>query len=108
VIEAIAAGKKAAIMIDKYLRKQELAREYKKTRPSLYIPPVELTEEELEKARRPVVRVVPVNKRAKNFNEVDLTLSQAKAVGEARRCLRCDLQTEDGKEWLKQVEQDKG
>jgi ferredoxin len=33
----------------------------------------------------------PVKERIHNFNEVEITLDEKSAVGEARRCLRCDL-----------------
>jgi NADPH-dependent glutamate synthase beta subunit-like oxidoreductase len=30
--------------------------------------------------------------RKKNFSEVELTISACAAIGEAKRCLRCDLE----------------
>jgi len=68
--------------------------------------PVELTEEEIEDARRLPVPSLPIDKRSSNFNEVELGISEEMAKKEARRCLRCDLETEDGKKWLKET--DKG
>ncbi len=100
VIEAMSAGKIAAEMIDKYIRGEPLERKYELTRPSMYVPPVELTEEELEEAERPVIPCLPVNERKNNFLEVDFNLTEEMAVKEARRCLRCDLETEDGKQAL--------
>ncbi len=97
VVEAIGAGKMAAQSIDKYLRGENLAREYSVTRPSVYIKPVELTEEEVTDAKRPEMPVLPVDERVHNFKEVELGLSREAAVKEARRCLRCELETEDGK-----------
>jgi len=35
--------------------------------------------------------------RKKNFKEVELGFNEAAAVAEAKRCLRCELETEDGK-----------
>ncbi len=106
VVEAISAGKLAAEMIDKYIRGENLTREYKLTRPSMYLPAVELTEEEIENADRPEIPCLPVEKRAKNFTEVDLNLSAAAAIREARRCLRCDLETEDAKKIFESVVQE--
>jgi len=100
VIEAMAAGKLAAEMIDKYIRGEPLAREYKLTRPSRYLPPVELTEEEIETAGRPTLPSLPVAERVGSFDEVDLTMTEEMAIKEARRCLRCDLETEDAKREL--------
>ena len=67
----------------------------------MYVPPVELTEEELEEAERPVIPCLAVHERKNNFLEVDLNLTEEMAIMEARRCLRCDLETEDGKQALK-------
>ena len=97
VVEAIAAGKLAAESIEKYLSGKSLAREYKLSRPSLYVEPVELTEEEIEQAERPKMPKLPPRARKKNFKEVELGLSEEKAIKEARRCLRCELKTKDGK-----------
>ena len=103
VIDAMASGKITAGMIDKYIRGEALVREYKLTRPSMYLPPVELTDSEIEESDRPEIPDLPVNKRVNNFDEVDLCLSEEAAVKEARRCLRCDLETEDGKKSLEQL-----
>ena len=97
VVEAIAAGKIAAESIEKYLEGERLARDYKLSRPSLYVEPVELTEEEIQKAKRAKMPRLSLNARKKNFKEVELGLTEEKAVEEARRCLRCDLETKDGK-----------
>ena len=97
VVEAIAAGKEAAESIEKYLEGKSLAKEYKICRPSLYIEPVELTEKEIEEAERPKMPRLPVKERYKNLQEVDLGLTGYMAIKEARRCLRCELETEDGK-----------
>lgn len=97
VVEAIAAGKIAAESIEKYLLGKRLARDYKLSRPSLYVEPVELTEEEIQKAKRAKMPRLSLNARKKNFKEVELGLTKEKAVEEAKRCLRCDLETKDGK-----------
>ncbi len=103
VVDAMSAGKKAAEMIVKYMRGETVAREYQLTRPSMYIEPVELTEEEIEEAKRPSLPNIPVKKRMYNFKEVDLNISEETAMKEARRCLRCDLETEDAKRWLEEI-----
>jgi len=97
VVEAIAAGKIAAVSIEKYLEGKKLAREYKLSRPSLYVEPVELTEEEIQKAKRVKMPRLPLSARKKNFEEVELGLTEEKALNEARRCLRCELETKEGK-----------
>ena len=98
VIEAMSSGKIAAEMIDKYIRGVPVDREYELTRPSMYLPPVELAEEEIEEGDRPVIPTLPANERVGSFDEVDLNLAEEIAVREARRCLRCDLATEDAKQ----------
>ena len=97
VVDAIAAGKLAAETIEKYVSGLPLGREHRLTRPSRYVPPEMLTEEEIASAKRPSMRHLPVARRAKNFKEVEQGLTEELAVREARRCLRCDLETEDGK-----------
>jgi len=97
VIEAIASGKKAAESIDKYLNGTKLTPDYKLSRPSLYIEPVELTEEEIEKAKRPKMPKLAKRERQKNLREVELGFDEETAIREARRCLRCELETADGK-----------
>jgi NADH-quinone oxidoreductase subunit F len=101
VIDAMSSGKIAAEMIDKYIRGESLVREYELTRPSQYLPPVELTEQEMEEAARPTIPCLPVSERRNNFSEVDLNLRKEMAIKEARRCLRCDLETQDGQEAIK-------
>lgn len=97
VVEAISAGKIAAASIEKYLQGKRLSRDYKLSRPSLYVEPIELTEEEIQKVKRAKMPKLSLNARKKNFKEVELGLNEEKAVKEARRCLRCELETKDGK-----------
>jgi heterodisulfide reductase subunit A len=87
VIEAIAAGKKAAGMIDRYLRGLELPGDTEESRPV-----VTLTDEEIkaiEKLPRHEMPKLPLEKRVGNFEEVELGFSEEAAVAEAKRCLRC-------------------
>jgi NADH-quinone oxidoreductase subunit F len=97
IVEAIAAGKIAAQSIEKYLEGKKVTREYKLTRPSLYVEAVELEEKEIEKAQRPKMPVLALKERKTSFKEVELGLTEHLAIKEARRCLRCELETEDGK-----------
>lgn len=103
VIESMSAGITAAKMIDKYLMGEKVERTYSVTRPSMYPPPVELTDEEIESAYRPEIPAIPPEKRKFNFNEVDKNFDEETAVREARRCLRCDLETEDGKKAIESL-----
>jgi len=103
VINAMAAGKLAAQMIDKYVHGQALERRFELIRPSEYVPPVELTEEEAETEHRLEAPLLPPDERTHSFAEVELTLSPEDAIREAKRCLRCDLQTRDAKEQLEHL-----
>jgi NADH-quinone oxidoreductase subunit F len=104
VIDAMAAGKLAAEMIDRYLQGESVTREYDLVRPAGYESPVELTEEEIEEAARPTVPSVPLGERMDGFAEVELGLTEQLAVREARRCLRCDLETRQAKRQLEQIQ----
>jgi len=97
VIDAMSSGKIAAEMIDKYVRGKEVVREYSLTRPSVYVPPVKLREDEIEESKRPNAQCLSIKRRVNNFDEVELNMTSDLAIKEARRCLRCDLETEDAK-----------
>jgi len=98
IIDAMSSGKIAAEMIDKYVRGKNLIREYKLTRPSMYITPVtDLIKKDSEELIRPEIPCLPVSERINNFDEVVLNITEKEAVREAYRCLRCDLETEDAK-----------
>ncbi len=97
VVDAIAAGKAAADAIDNYLEGRPLVRSRQLTRPSMYVPPVELKEDEFEQAKRSKMPHLPPSKRKTMHEEIELGFSKDLAVREARRCLRCELETEDGK-----------
>jgi NADH-quinone oxidoreductase subunit F len=97
VIDAIAAGKAAAEAIAHYLEGRPLVRARHLTRPSLYVKPVELKEDELQQATRSKMPHLPPSRRKTMHEEVELGFSRETAVREARRCLRCELETEDGK-----------
>jgi hypothetical protein len=91
VIDAIAAGKKAADSIDRYLRKEAFAPVTAAKLPNVYIEPVAVSEQELANAKKAIPPVLPVRQRVKNFKEVEMSLSEKQVHAEARRCLRCDL-----------------
>ena len=92
VVDAIAGGKKAAGIIDRYLRGVELRETPGVTLPGFFIAPPEVSEEERETAVRARPANLPVGSRTKNFAEVEMSLSIEQATAEARRCLRCDLE----------------
>ncbi|MHB8094280.1 MAG: NADH-quinone oxidoreductase subunit NuoF [Candidatus Aminicenantales bacterium] len=97
VVEAIAAGKVAARSIENYLEGRILPRTHELTRPSRFIEPVKLTEEESQNAKRTRMPHLPMVRRRSGHEEIELGFTRDLAVREARRCLRCELETEDGK-----------
>jgi len=92
VTEAMAHGKVAAQMIDKYIRGEKLERKYEVTRPALQVDPIKLSEEEVKNLKKPGMSSAPVAQRIENFEEVELGYKEAEAIIEAKRCLRCDLE----------------
>ncbi|MBN2383283.1 FAD-dependent oxidoreductase [bacterium] len=92
VIDSIAAGKNAAVMIDRYLSGRQMKLIPKVKLPSVYIEPVEVSEDETDVTARPESPTLSVKKRKKNFAEVELCLAAQEAIAESRRCLRCDLE----------------
>ena len=83
VIEAIAHGRLAASSIDKYLGGEGDIEE-------TLAPPEEPMKplEEAEEEWRVEIPAPPAKERIKNFEDVEMTLSQAMAIKEANRCLR--------------------
>ena len=94
VIGAIAAGKQAAVMIDRFVTGKLLKIVPKVKLPSVFIEPAGDLEDEstAQPAARVTVPHLPVERRTRNFDEVELCVSEAAACGEARRCMRCDLE----------------
>jgi NADH-quinone oxidoreductase subunit F len=92
VIEAIAAGKKTAIMIDRYINGESLDQPTELNLPKVYLEPVEVGDDDLSKVGRVETPRATVDWRKRNFAEVEVSLSVEEALREARRCLRCDLE----------------
>jgi len=103
VIEAIRDGKIAAESIDCYLKGKEYQKEYKLTRPSVYIKPMELTDDEIAGLKMIEIPVIKPEERVDNFREVELGYSEDMAVREAKRCLRCELETKEGRKFLEKL-----
>jgi NADH-quinone oxidoreductase subunit F len=92
VVEAIAAGKKAASMIGRYLRGEDLRQPGEAVLPEVFVEPLDIDEEAIEHAQRMEPPMIPVPARRRNYDEIELSLSVEDARMEARRCLRCDLE----------------
>jgi NADPH-dependent glutamate synthase beta subunit-like oxidoreductase len=93
VIEAIAAGRRGAIAIDKYLMGDTSRVEIYDLKPSVIEQEVSREEEESwEPQFRPETPHLSLEERKGSFKEIELSFSEEKARQEAKRCLRCDLE----------------
>jgi NADH-quinone oxidoreductase subunit F len=94
VIEAIAAGRRGAIAIDKYLKGDTSRVEIYDLRAGVIGEVVSGVEEETWEAQpRLEMPRLPPQERRYGFKEIELGFSEERAQQEARRCLRCDLET---------------
>jgi NADH-quinone oxidoreductase subunit F len=95
VIEAIAAGRRGAIAMDKYLRGDASRVEMYDLKPNVIeeeISKKEEAEETWEPQFRPETPHLALQERKGSFKEIELSFSEEKARQEAKRCLRCDLE----------------
>jgi NADH-quinone oxidoreductase subunit F len=92
VVDAIAAGKRVAVMIDRYLRGEELKQPAERRIPRYYIEPFKPNGKGSEPQSRVELPRMSAESRKRGFAEVELTLPVEEAVQEAGRCLRCDLE----------------
>jgi len=92
VVNAIAAGRKAARMIDRYIHGKELVEPPTVKLPSVFIEPAVVSDEELENVERAEPATLNAKLRKTTFEEVETQLSVEQATREARRCLRCDME----------------
>ena len=92
VVDAIAAGRKAAEVINRYLGGKELTEPPKIKLPTVFLEPADISDEELEDVARVEPATLDAKSRKKNSAEVEMPLSVEQATREARRCLRCDLE----------------
>lgn len=94
VIGAVAAGKRAAESIDRYLRGEDMlsARFESTVRPVVQ----ELLPETKNREKRPRAdqSMVPEDHRTDNFNEVEGGFTEEAALAEAERCLNCAMCSE--------------
>jgi len=92
VADAIAAGKKAAHVIDRYLQGEELIEPPRPKRPQVFVEPAAVDQDQPDDAPRAEPPVLAAKSRKASFAEVEMALSPEQATCEARRCLRCDLE----------------
>jgi len=92
VIDAIAAGKKAAKIINKYVCGEILEIPAVIRIPEVLIEPNTENINKYERSERAVQPVIELAQRCSSFSEVEQCLAIEDAIGEAGRCLRCDLE----------------
>jgi len=93
VIEAIAGGRRAAIAIDKYLKGDTSRVEIYDLKPEVIKEVTKEEEETWEEQPRVKMSSLPVPERKHGFSEIEQGFSEEQAKQEAKRCLRCDLET---------------
>ena len=86
-IEALAAGRKAALSIHRYLQGQDMRKD--RETEGLPMDLVRVRVDQVEPHTRVEEPVAPVAQRRLNFSEVDRLPDQEAIVAEARRCLHC-------------------
>ncbi|MGA2787337.1 MAG: FAD-dependent oxidoreductase [Verrucomicrobiota bacterium] len=94
VIDAVAAGKRVAESIERYLKGKDLLggrfEDSLRPLPQAFLP----TLDKLEKKSRPHAEELPPASRLNNFDEVEKGLTEEQALAEAARCLNCALCSE--------------
>jgi len=103
IIDAIAAGRKAAESIDRFLGGDGLIDEILVERPESNSydgkRPVGFADE--KRAKMPSL---PVSERYNGFPEVELGFTDEQAIEEAKRCFQCDLELSLAQEWENHIE----
>jgi heterodisulfide reductase subunit A-like polyferredoxin len=93
VVEAVATGREAAESIDRYLRGEEFEKkaevEKKAKEETKPVPLEEVPLKGVEKIERAKMPEVPMKRRVKSFEEVEIGFTEEVAIEEAKRCLQC-------------------
>ena len=85
-IDAMGAGRKAAISIDRYLRGEDLRADREEEGPQKDYIKIDI--DGVEYRERASMASLPLEER-RNFNEVSLGLKEEDVIREAERCLQC-------------------
>ncbi len=93
VIEAVAAGKRAALSIHEYLSEEHIPFDRRAGEPVVEFNQLGARRGWVRDHRRRMPKL-PVEERIKSFAEVELGLSAQEAIEEAKRCLDCGLCSE--------------
>ncbi len=93
-IAAVAAGRQAAISMDRYLRGVDLRADREPDLKPLKEGNWQPIPKDLPKESRAPLPTLPVDDWAKSFKEINLGLSAEAALAEAARCLNCGVCSE--------------
>ncbi len=88
VVQAMAAGRKAAISIDRYLKGEPLDTD--REGEAVFESKLIVDTWGVAPEARLNMPALPVQQRRGNFKEVELGLTKEQAIQEAKRCLSCD------------------
>jgi formate dehydrogenase major subunit len=92
-IQSIAGGRRAAWAIHKYLNREEDSDGTIQPHPNLRKTALDLVDKEelaeVPRIKREAMPRLPVENRRKNWQEVNLGLSEERAIHAAKRCLNC-------------------
>ena len=91
VIEAVAAGKKAARSIRRYLQGETIEKKIYHPAKRMKVEELDVTAEEQERLKRPDMPMLRVEERKTTFKKAEMGFTEEMARNEAKRCLRCDL-----------------
>jgi indolepyruvate ferredoxin oxidoreductase, alpha subunit len=86
-VEALAAGRKAAISIDRYLKGEDLKE--RREGEGTHISPLQVETEDIAKRSRREMPLLAEGRRSNNMTEVELGYTREQAAEEAARCLHC-------------------
>jgi len=94
VIQAIAAGRRVALAIDKYFRGDTTRVEIRDEKCEVQHE-VEMAgdQEELEAQKQVEIALMPAEQRIMSFMEIEMGYTEEEARQEAKRCLRCDRES---------------
>jgi len=91
VIEAVAAGKRAAKAMNQFLKGQPTELALTALRPRDHVDPIRADPVQRAKPNRIRMPLRPAKERKQDFAPVELGFSEQQAFEVAARCLRCDL-----------------
>ncbi|MCL5075475.1 MAG: NAD(P)-binding protein [Chloroflexi bacterium] len=98
VVDAVAAGHRAALSIDRFLRGEIASSPVPESLPVVELGKAEaqqkLLNKEIIRQSCPPMPTLPLVQRRGNFDEVELGFTEEMAIAEARRCLNCGICSE--------------